>query len=171
MNLMRSKHLQLELPAYNPRANTPQKNEESHVTHEKIDGYFSTTFFAPTEGEGEFQALFEEYNAIPVNEGDNCRDRALWILRKTGQSIFYKPGGTLDRAENGQPDTDSQPDWNKQTGIRGDFGDFGDSNCLYLSGVRVGHDVWRAWFHRNDASCVLSNASFARVPVLAYTRR
>lgn len=170
MLLVWQKNPQLRLPPYNKRAHTPKVSQEAHVTHEKLDGYFSTTFFNVTTGEEEFQKIVKEYKTIPMNERDNCRERALWILRKTGQSIFYKPDGTLDSAENGIPDADSSPDWDKQTGIRDGNGGFVSSDWLYLSGVRVGHGVWGAWFSHGGAGDDLFDAGYARVPVLANTR-
>lgn len=58
----------------------------------------------------------EEYKLIPIDMSNNSRERALWILRKTGQNLFYKSDGkTLDPLIDGIPENNSLPYWDRQT--------------------------------------------------------
>lgn len=58
----------------------------------------------------------QEYKSIPIDTSNNSRERALWILRKTGQNLFYTPdGNTPDPLIDGIPNNNSFPYWDRQT--------------------------------------------------------
>ncbi len=174
MSVMSTKNPKLELPSYHKISHTPHPKKEIGITHEKFDGYFSTTFFRITAKGIDIERLIQEYKSLPTTptlaeNGDNCRDRALWILNNTWVSIFYREDGTLDPADNGTPDNHSHPLWNRLTGIRYDYDPvvFGISDWLVLSGIRDRHHIVGACFVRNGIRWVDSSANFVRLPVLA----
>lgn len=173
--LMKQKHPQkfTDIPGYNNRlllqkANKPDLDKEWHIYLEKFDGFFSTLFFQEKVTARDLLILAQEYRDIPMNDADNCRTRALWILRKFGQNIFCI-NGTLVPLINSTPSGDSVPDWNMQSGLRRGVDGFICSNNLHISAIRSKESVLAAEFSREKAVWGFGLAAFGRVPLLGLT--
>lgn len=133
-------------PEYNPLVHTPTF-EEVDMKYEKMDAFTAEILW---------KALSEDVmrRMVKVYDDANESTRAKYLLQWFWHNIY---------------DTKGRPDWNKLSGVRDDDGQFYFPGWLYVSGLRAGHDVLRAWFNRGGAGCDLDGADYGRLPLFADT--